>query len=186
MKLLINYDFFEEILNAKEPVGPLKIIRNNKRRWAKFNLPLYTAFNFAFGNNITQNLCLLAIQFGLLTTIESISSLITKKICGEDFYTAKAIVNLKKLLIQLNDLNIKTDYDLLLDSKPYKREYKIKLNEKKLPIVLESKYIMVPTYNFNGDVKDTSILQEHVVGSKKYVLSLGSPKKQFKLAYSGA
>ena len=80
---------------------------------------------------------------------------------------------------QLNDLNVKTDYELLLESELYKKEYKIQVNEKKLPYIAESKYIMVPTHSFNGNMTETSILQEHVVGSKKYVLSLGSPKKEF-------
>ena len=43
---------------------------------------------------------------------------------------------------------------------------------------------MVPSYTFNGDIKDTSVLQEHIIGSKEYVLSLGSPKKVWKPAYS--
>ena len=30
MKLIINYDFFDKVKDAKEPFGPLKIIRNNK------------------------------------------------------------------------------------------------------------------------------------------------------------
>ena len=49
---------------------------------------------------------------------------------------------------------------------------------------MESKYILVPTYDFNNNIKNTSILQEHIVGTDKYVLSIGSPKKELKLAYS--
>ena len=35
------------------------------------------------------------------------------------------------------------------------------------------------------EVKDTSILQEHIVGSNDYVLSIGSPEKKLKLVYEG-
>ena len=37
---------------------------------------------------------------------------------------------------------------------------------------------MVPTYDFKGTVSETSMLQEHVVGTKSYVLTLGSPKRK--------
>ena len=36
---------------------------------------------------------------------------------------------------------------------------------------------------FKGDIKDTSIEQEHVVGSNDYILSLGSKKRQRQLAF---
>ncbi len=50
---------------------------------------------------------------------------------------------------------------------------------------MEKKYILVPTYDYLGEIQSTSILQEHVVGSKIYVLSLGSEAKEYRFAYSG-
>ena len=92
--------------------------------------------------------------------------------------------NLKKLVSKLNDINIATDYDLLKQSELYERKYKIEFNESKIPIIMENKYVLVPSYNYKGDVKDTSILQEHFVGSKDYILSVGSPSKKLTLVNS--
>lgn len=91
---------------------------------------------------------------------------------------------LSKLASQLRSLDVSTNSTLLLDSQAYKTEYKVKLNEKKIPSFVQNKYIIVPT-NKEGEV---SLLQEHVVGSRHYSLSVGEPskQKQYKLAYNGA
>lgn len=183
MKLIINYDFFEEVLNARESLGPLKIVRNQKRTWAKFHLPIFTAIDL-ISWSVPETIVILGMQFCTITYLE----LIAQKLAKTDIYGARAVDNLKELAWALNDLtvknglNLKTDYDLLLQSELYKKEYKIEVNENKIPYIAESKYIMIPTKGFNGTV-DTSILQQHVVGSKEYVLSLGSPKKEFKRSF---
>lgn len=108
------------------------------------------------------------------------------KLAGVDQYADQSSDNLKKLVSQLEDLNVSTDYDLLLKSEVYDKKYKVEINKEQLPHLAESKYIFVPSYTYNRDKKDTSILQEHIVGSKEYILSLGSPKKVLRKAYSGA
>lgn len=92
--------------------------------------------------------------------------------------------DLQKLSLQLNELNVKTSGELLLDSKVYHKQHKFVLSEKGIPGIMQNKYINIPTYD-NGDIKETSILQEHKIGTKEYVLSLGSPTKRqvFKPAY---
>ena len=167
------------ILDVNQEYGPFKIIRNNKKRWATINLPMYTIIDYAINRDIKVTLNILAIQFGILLGSELFAGIITKN----DIYKIEAIKKLKTLVLELNDNYISTDYNLLLNSNLYQRNYKIYLNEDKLPEMLESKYVLVPTYDFNGNVKDTSILQEHIIGTNKYVLSLGSPTKQYKLAY---
>ena len=181
MKLIINYDLFEEVLNARETLGPLKIIRNNKRQWAKFHLPILAITDFIC-YPFPLDIAALGIQFGIMTYLD----LFVQHICKIDINKERAIDNLRDLSRKLKDLDVKTDYDLLLEAEQYKKEYKVKVNEKKLPYIAESKYIMVPTHDFNGNITDTSILQEHVVGSSEYVLSLGSPKKELKLNYARA
>jgi len=47
---------------------------------------------------------------------------------------------------------------------------------------MEKKYINVPVYDSIGDIKTVSIEQEHIIGSKQYVLSLGSPNQVRSLA----
>lgn len=179
MKLVVNYDLINAIRNVNEPLTPLKVIRNNKVKWAKFNFPCYFAINFAGSHSVPKALGVLGFQFVWLTA----AYFYNQKIFGDEYHTNSSN-DLRKLVSQLDSLNIKTDYDLLLKSELYKTKYKIQLNEKKILELAQQKYILVKTYNYCGDTKDTSILQEHIVGSKNYVLSIGSPKKKYKLAYS--
>ena len=122
----------------------------------------------------------LIIEFGFFFA----SILLYHLITGDDDYKNKSIDDLKSLVSKFKDLYINTDYDLLLKSELYDKKYKVHLNENKIPFIMESKYILVPTYDFNGNVKNTSILQEHEIGTFTYVLSIGSPKKELKLAYN--
>ena len=176
MKLVINYDFMEAVCNAREPFNAFKVVRNNKKKWKVVNLPLFVAFTFIDPDRIVGN----AIIISSYMVLEVASHMIVHSIVKEDTYYNEASYQLRNLVSQLGNLNISTDYELLLQSELYKKDRKLEL--KKNSHILESKYIMVPTYNFNGDVKDTSILQEHVIGSREYVLSLGSTTKVYKFA----
>ena len=42
MNIIINYDFWEHILDAKEGITPFKVVRNNKRKWVRLHFPVYT------------------------------------------------------------------------------------------------------------------------------------------------
>jgi len=97
-----------------------------------------------------------------------------------DIEKESVLEDLTKLSYQLKQINVNTSRDLLLDSKEYDRRY-----PKKFPYIVQEKYIMVPTYN-NGEITETSILQEHVIGTDKYILSIGTPTKVYKLAYAKA
>ena len=77
-----------------------------------------------------------------------------------------------------------TDIDLLLQSELYHKKHKIEFSEKKVPILMEEKFIYVPTYKYDGEVDVTSVQQEHEVGSREYVLSLGSPKTVHQVSFS--
>lgn len=178
MKLVINYDFMEAVCNAREPFNTFKVVRNNKKKWMVVDLPLFVAFTFIAPDRIVGN----AILISSYIVLDVASHMMAHSIVKEDAYYEEASYQLRNLVSQFGNLNISTDYELLLQSELYKKDRKLEL--KKNPHILESKYIMVPTYNFNGDVKDTSILQEHVVGSREYVLSLGTPKKALQPAYS--
>lgn len=125
----------------------------------------------------------IGITLGLLgLSIATVDMLLAK-------YTGKtpeqtAIEELRKFSLKLNQQNVKTSGELLLASKEYYREHKFVVSENGVPGVMQNKFINIPTYN-NGSIEETSILQEHKIGSKKYVLSLGSPTKSqvFKPAY---
>ena len=181
MKILINFDFMNAVKNVNEGITPFKVIRNNKSVWAKFNLPIYTAINLlATKGDIKSSLLILGLQFGFLT----VANMIVLTVSNPDIYSVKSDIALGELVSKFKDNNIDTSKDLLKKSEVYNKKYEIKLNESKIPELIQSKYILVPTYDYLGNVKDTSVLQEHVVGSNEYVLSLVSPKKVLKPALS--
>lgn len=181
MNILINYDYMNAVKNVNEPFTPFKIIRNNKAKFAKYHLPIYLTLDLLIvGTDLKKIFRYLALQFGLAIAMEFIIYLAA----GDDLLRVKSEVDLKELVRQFKDANVETSYDLVRKSKVYDKKYEVKINENKIPELIQSKYILVPTYDYLGDVKETSILQEHVMGSKDYVLSLGSPKKVLKPVFS--
>ena len=79
-----------------------------------------------------------------------------------------------------DNINVKTNYEMLLKSELYEQKYKIELNDDILLSIKEEKYIYVPSYGFDGQEKETSILQEHNLGTQSYMLSVGEPEKQYR------
>ena len=179
MKLRINYDLIEALKNVNEPFGPFKIVRNHKREWVRFNLPIYTFYDYVILKNIPNTLICLMLQLGLLTSIEHLSGFLAKV----DIYKLNSEDYLKLLVNRLSILDIETDYNLLLQSKLYDKNYRLNINKDKLPEIMESKYILLPSYKYNGEVEDTSLLQEHIIGSKDYYLSVKKKVKELKLVY---
>ena len=180
MKLIINYDFVEALKNVKEPYGVMKLVRNNKREWIKFDIPftLLLEMPIMFRIGVIRTLTYMGIGFSIAKLIYG--SLEYKNI--GDIYAKKSINDLKHLAYLLREQYLNTDYELLLQSEYYDKKYKLKINEEKTVEILESKYILVPTYDFNNNIKNVSIEQEHRIGSKIYVLSLGSPEKRMEFA----
>ena len=181
MNIVINYNFVNAVKDINEGFIPSKVVRNNLNMWIKFNLPFLTSLEIAVTKDKFFKYYPVAIAFHLLFVFEA--ELIKYKLLG-DLYKDIADLRLKTLVSMLNDININTDYSLIKDSKCYHTVRNLKLNEKKIPQIVESKYILLHAYDNKGDIVETSLLQEHVMGSKQYVLSMGSPQKALKLAYS--
>ena len=180
MKIIINYDFFEKILDARENLNILKVVRNNNKKYAFFYLPAILSYDLVTGKDIKTSLLSLPIAYLVFSCLD----LMKQKMIKADQYQEEAVDKLKKLVPLLNGLGIDTDYDLLLKSNIYGKVNNLYLNENKLPEIMTSKYILVPSYNHSKDIKNTSIVQEHVIGTHDYVLSIGSLKKERKVAYS--
>ncbi|MBR3660981.1 MAG: hypothetical protein IKN63_03650 [Bacilli bacterium] len=182
MKLVINYDLVNAILNVNEELTPAKIIRNNKKRWATLNVPVYLIIDTIVLRKIQSILECFIFQLGVIIPFEVIMQAV---FASEDKYKIKSVNDLNQLVLDLREnLYINTDYNLLRQSELISKNYKIHLNENSIPSLLENKYILVPTYDFNGDLKNIGLLQEHEVGTNDYILSNGSPKKEIKLAYA--
>ena len=175
MKLLINYDFFDAIRNVNEPLTPLKIVRNEKKYaiitflWlvdGYFDDPIYAFRRLLLWYGIYMSMDL----FYQFSCNEETSS-------DLDMYAYEASTKLKKLPVMLGDINVKTNYEMLLKSELYQRKLKVESSNDKLLSLKEEKYIYVPSYGFDGQEKETSILQEHNVGSKTYMLSVKKLQK---------
>ena len=179
MKLVTNFDFVNAIKDVNEPLGLSKVIRNEKRNIIT-DMPFWFMFDYLFyRGQIDKIVLVMASQ----TLILSNYYYFFNRIYG-DKYCEAAAKELKKLAITLKELNVNTTYDMLLESELSEVEYKVSFDESKIPFLMQEKYVLVPSYDYSGKVVDTSILQEHTVGSKEYVLTLGKPSKKRKLVRS--
>ncbi len=178
MNIVINYDFFNAIKDAREPYGPFKIVRNRQKLYTNIILPMTIGFNLGMPvTHIIKSYCgttLFLISFE--TLFDFMFSAANKS--EIDMFKDDANSKLQVLLPRLHDINVKTDYDKLLESQLYARKYKVQLNEDKIPSLIEKKFVLVPSYNFGGEETETSIMQEHVVGSHEYVLSVDEYKQE--------
>ena len=181
MKLLINYDFFNAIDDVKQPLGPIKVIRAHKYKYI-FNLPMFLAAGSICGNDVKATLAASVFSYSFILSTDCLMDYFAMKILHSDvdMYADKASKRLMKLASMLKDINVRTNYDMLLQSELYERKYKVHLNDKKIPLLMEEKYVLVPSYNFSGEETETSILQEHNVGTSDYILSVGEPQKQYR------
>lgn len=174
MKLVINYDLIDAIKNVKEPYGVLKVVRNNRHGYIA-RMPLWGLFDYVYFRDIQNTLAALMFQYMLIMG----SDMLIDKSMGIDYYATMSTKNLKTLIAELETINVMTNYNLLLQARLYDKAYKFTFNKDKTPIIMQEKYIDVPSYNYDGNLKDTSILQEHMIGSSSYVLSVGEPIKKY-------
>jgi hypothetical protein len=182
MKLVINYDLITRIQDAKDNLGISTALQKNLKKVSPW-FGVYTLINVSTGQPLHRSIASAGVSATMLFTVWTAMDITKNKMIG-NIDKIRALNDLRRLSIKLNDLKVKTSAELILESEEYARKYKVKVNEQKLPYILQEKYIMVPTYD-NGDIKETSILQEHIIGSKVYVLSLGSPTKAFKPVFAG-
>jgi len=179
MKLKINYDLMTKVVEANNGFS--------LKRAAK-KVMLYTYISSALGmiDNIVlqkpiEEYVVEVISYvawhSVFTTLFGMGISKLVKIISLD--------DLRRLSAELKNLNVNTSQEQLLQSYKYKTEYKLNTDEGIIPKVEQKKYIMVPVYE-NGEEKEVSLLQEHTIGSNEYVLSIGTPKKVYKLAYGFA
>ena len=81
-------------------------------------------------------------------------------------------------------VNIDTTVEALMNAEVYHKKYK--LATEGAPGIIRERYFNLPIKNALGEDDETSVKEEHLIGSKKYVLSLDKPveQKKYKLAYS--
>lgn len=177
MKIEINYDLLDKIREAKTGFSLNRTVR--------YVIPRTIAASAGYAtltliNNEPIEKALSGIPIFLF--LYGAPCLITNGLLSKRWKDL-SIKELRLLSYMLKDINISTSYELLLDSESYKTEYKLKFSESKTPYIKQDKYINIPVYN-DGEIKEVSLVQEHVIGSKSYSLSYGSPSKVLKPAFN--
>ena len=70
----------------------------------------------------------------------------------------------------------------MLSAYKYETKYNIKDSESIFPKIEEKKYIKIPIQDEYWGNRETPIVQEHIIGSDSYTLSIGQPEyKVYKL-----
>ena len=172
-QIIINYDFINAINNINEPLSPMKLVRNRKKVYLL--VPILFIVDLKIEEQLLLSLESLGIQTCILTGI-----IMTSK---KDTYKEKSEKEVEELIPKLEELNIYTDKKIIKDSKLFEKKYKIELNNNKIPLLKESKYILVPSYTFNDRIIDKFICQDHFIGTNNYILSATRPNKEMQLIY---
>jgi len=172
MKIQINYELFEKIADAKTGFS-LK----------RFSLSVLKASCFVTlvsipleGSSLQRFLYSLMFQ----TTFQGMffGFVIPPTV------KANALSVLKDLAVKLNRIDVPTNVDLLQEAYKYETEYKIN-TDSSVPKIQKNTYFMVPIQE-NGQQKEVSLVEEHIVGEKSYTISHGSPSKVLKLSLGRA
>ena len=171
MKIEINWDLMSKI------------------KQAKYGFDLQRDFKVAFVSSILVtsvfslfNLNDLDYQKKLLMRFGSTFVFGLMGICIGECASNKLSMGVAKKILSmiaylLKDLNIDTNEELLMKSEKYLTKYKIKLDDYKIPYVLQEKYINIPILS-NEKEDYVSVLEEHVIGSNKYIISRGELEKK--------
>ena len=176
--IIINYDFFNEIRNINEDFSEFKIFRNNQKRWIKENYPAYLGADcIVFYDEPRAIIPAFLLDAGVTQLIEFTKCLIKR----DDIYAKRSTNRLKEMIELLKDLDINTVDDLITKTKCTEKITNLKFDDNKLPYLLESKYIVVPSIDYNNKIIESHLVQEHVIGSDTYEISKGKHTKSLVL-----
>ena len=164
-KLVVYNDLINAIRKIKDTNSVMKVVRNDKKKFFCAYLPCCIACNYITTGN---GMSLLPFEIaGYLFVRKRVTTI-------KDTYQKEGEQEIESLNNSIRGsevLSIDTDKELLKESKLEKKRYSIRLNEDKLPVLLQSKLITVPAHKDDGTIEGVSLLQEHAVGSKNYYLS---------------
>ncbi|MDD3392279.1 MAG: hypothetical protein PHE54_01925 [Bacilli bacterium] len=170
MITLINYDLIAKIEMAN---GQFKLYKdfNAKKKNIILSIILSnglvaTIMPLSFGKISFLTIILLSYFF------EGLS--VTNKIHGDE-KQANSICDLNIILKELNKY-----HDISMEQLMRAKVYYRKINFLSLE---EYKYISIPTNNIYNE-REVSLLQEHRIGSSKYVLRIENSSKVLKLSYN--
>ena len=174
MKIRVNYDLLEKIKETEKGFS-LKRVTMSGLLWA-------SVFSFYDFHSVDYKLSKELYTMLLFRLLLNMGLSFMREFSYSPRLKSQAIYELTLLASNLRQMHVSTDYELLLKAYEYQTIYSFVLDEDKIPRLKQNKYIMVPAVDRDGE-KEVSLVQEHLIGSKDYVLSYGSPKKSLKLAY---
>lgn len=175
MKIHLNYDLMNKLATAKRGYD----LKQN----IKFQVCLQTVLfclDAALDIGLTEdhkvawmtNL-FYCIFFGVLNT--HMNNFIDKKF---EIYKERVEYKIRKLASDLKILQVNTNVEMLKEAELVQTNYKFKLNNKKIPVLKQDKYIKIPVVNGMGERFEETLYQEHIVGTKDYDLSVKEPDKK--------
>lgn len=182
MKIQINYDLLDEIDYSKKGFHLDKTLSKNFKK-SLFWFGVYCAWDIGkpFLECLPGNIMSATIFFTLINTFD-ITFYNKPRVREEREFDAYD--NLKRLAVYLNTLQVKTNATLLQDGQLLEKHYKVVEGEKGFPRILEEKYIEIPTCNNYGHESTEVLLQEHLIGSRKYDISVGETPRQKRLQFA--
>ena len=185
MKIITDFDFCNAVKDVNGNILLFKVVRNNQKQYARL-FPIYSAIALICKQyadlDAREVISIIIRTYGYLISIETIAQMIVKILNQDhlDAYTEKSIRNLKRLVALLERINVNTNYEKLLESELYTKKYSLDTEDRTIPAIMSKKYIYVPAYGYDGEEKTVSILQEHVIGSKEFILSQDEPDREYR------
>ena len=173
-KLMNNFDLMERVneANGKFQLNKVLIASTN------FTVPFFAGFGLADSairpNHQIAWLNNLAISSCIFLGFAATRTLVDRK--NKDISQFFSYLDLTVLSNQLANIDVKTSADFLAEAEVVQTNYKPFFTNGK-PMINQNKYILVPTYDELGTVRETLLLQEHQFGSEEYILSVDSPVK---------
>lgn len=177
MKLIINYDLIKKVNTANGIIDYKRIISKSFRLSTIGWLAGISFVGITYGYKDADLLSMLESYLTCNLGIMAMSSILErfqKRTKAED-----ALEELEELALQMQTLGLDTSAELLKDATLIETKHEITFNHLK-PTIKEKKYILIHNYNYQKDIIETSLLQEHNLGSKDYILSIGSKEKKLK------
>ena len=188
-KIEINFDLIDKTYEARG--------QHNVRRWLRLHMPhnisttIYSTINIIdLLNGVeTTELFISKMLFffsfaGLLWVAPDVARSISLTKETKLNYKERAYAKLLSVSMLLMNEGIDIAPKQMMEAEIYKKKYKLAMDGR--VGIIRERYFEVPFTDKVGDENQTSIKEEHLLGSKKYVLSFDKPAEQveYKLAYS--
>lgn len=181
-KIEINYDFIDKINESEGKYKIKRFINNNKftdaiiAGFVTKDIILGATGALSPEQTAVKVTSYLATMIVILSLLELINKNLKERITGKT-QEERAEDELRELAVQLNNLGIEINLEDLKEAVIYHKKYKLRKDGK--PGVIRERYIEVPVSNSNNINSDSSsIKEEHIMGTRSYVLTLDTPKKQ--------